>query len=409
MPSLGFQPEGNATELAAASLQRVELQEWKPKDLLLSPAAVAELSVVQSSILSVQLLPNGLTRLTPGPIIGHIRIGSIEIVISPKTPIPMLLLLLAEVHDLARIIPTFAGYALSADLVDLLIGAFLRLADDVIRKGLKRAYVSREDELVPVRGRVDIRQTTAIQMRGRARVWCSYEDYSADCPENRALLATLNAIAENRSLLPERRQLAHRLAADFSEVSPVRLHGSDIAQISCDRLSTHYEPALHLARVILDGMGLVNTFGGVQSSGFLLDMNQLFEQFIFRRLSRILWENQITVEQQVTISFDEDDQAIIRPDLVIRGRSGGCVIADTKYKAITAPEPNDLYQMLAYCRVFNVRHGIIITLGHATRSLRVRDGQTTIDLQSVSLDGTGGDIEHSMEKLAGHIKTILGY
>ena len=387
---------------------RIEIKEWESKDYFIPQTAVLDLTRCQSKVLSLQMLPSGAARLTAGPYVGRMRFSKVDIVLRPKRPMPSLLTLLAEVHELTDLVPELAGYQTTPEIVDLLIQIFLRQVDDLVRSGLKRTYVNREEELVPVRGRLDVRRTFALHMRARARVWCSFEDYTLDGIENRALLAALLAIASNGVLLQARRRVAHKLTGDFAGVSAVPMMAKDVGAINCDRLSAHYEPVLRLAQVILASMGLSNDFGGVESNGFMLNMNRLFEQFIYRRLYHLLSPDGIAVNEQRQFAFDEQQQAVIKPDLVLQSPRGRRLVADTKYKDKRDPEPADLYQMLTYCRVLHVTHGILITLGnHATRRYRVHDGETTIEVVPVNLDGSVADVHASVDALAGQIRERL--
>ncbi|PHR90086.1 MAG: hypothetical protein COA78_35445 [Blastopirellula sp.] len=354
------------------------------------------------------MLPSGATRLTAGSYVGRMRFNDVDVVIRPKRSMPSLLTLLAEVHDLTNLVPELAGYQTTPEIVDLLIQIFLRQIDGLVRSGLKRTYVNCEEELVPVRGRIDVPRSLALHMRGRARVWCSFEDFTLNCVENQALLAALLAISPNGGLLQARRRVAHKLSGDFVGVSALPMTAKNVQAINCDRLSKHYEPVLRLAQVILASMGLSNDFGGVESNGFLLNMNSLFEKFIYRRLLHLLSPDGITVNEQSNFAFDEQQQAIIRPDLVIQSPRGLRLVADTKYKDKYKPEPADLYQMLAYCRVMHVTHGILITLGNReTRRYSVCDGETTIEVIAVNLDGSIQDIHASVDTLACQIRERL--
>ena len=189
-----------------------------------------------------------------------------------------------------------------------------------------------------------MRRTLALHMRARPRVQCCFEEYTLDAPENRALLATLHAIAANGSYLPIRRRVAHKLVSDFSGVRRVIMRSSDIEEMHCDRLMVHYEPVLRLAQVILAAMGVAHDFGGLGANGFLLNMNVLFEKFIIQRLRRILHRHGIVVRPQQISPFDQRGQAEIRPDLIIQGPHGRRIVADTKYKEKPDPETHDLYQ-----------------------------------------------------------------
>jgi 5-methylcytosine-specific restriction enzyme subunit McrC len=294
-----------------------------------------------------------------------------------------LLGLLTEVHELAGLVPNLVGYDTSTEIVDLLIQIFLQQVDQLVRGGLKKSYLDFEEELTAVRDRIDVRQTMTSQLRGRPKVFCRFEEFSLDGPENRTLLATLWTIVRCAAVLPERRRFAHRLTAD-------------------------YEPVLRLAHVILASLGITHEFGHLQAEGFQLNMNSLFEKFVFRRLRKELTPQSLRVTDQTSFDFDEQSQANIRPDILIRSRSGKRLVADTKYKLSSKPDPDDLYQILAYCRVLQIDRGLLITAGSSTNlTYSVRDGQTTIDVVSVDLSGSLDDVHESMQKLAQFIIDCL--
>jgi len=408
MPATTSTPIQAAPSTEGEKRYRIELKEWESKDFWLSQAALSDLVRCESKVLGVQILPGGATRVTAGPFVGRLRLGLCDIVLLPKRPIPSLLTLLSEVHELTHLVPELAGYATTPEVVDLLVQVFIRQVNELVRQGLKRTYVNRDEDLVFIRGRINVRQTFALHMRARPLARCSYEDFTLDGVENRTLLAALSAVASNASLLQVRRRAARKLTGDFVGVRSAPLLASDVKQIACDRLSAHYEPVLRLAKIILASMGLANDFGATGTNGFILNMNSLFEQFIYRRLFRMLGADGIAVRRQLTVPFDEDEQAEIRPDLLIQSRRGKRIVADTKYKDKKGAEPADLYQMLAYCRVLRVNHGILITLGeHTTRGYEVCDGQTTIEVVPVDLDGSVLDVERSIVRLANQFRERL--
>jgi 5-methylcytosine-specific restriction enzyme subunit McrC len=319
-----------------------------------------------------------------------------------------LLGLLTEVHELAGLVPNLVGYDTSTEIVDLLIQIFLQQVDQLVRGGLKKSYLDFEEELTAVRDRIDVRQTMTSQLRGRPKVFCRFEEFSLDGPENRTLLATLWTIVRCAAVLPERRRFAHRLTADFEHVSTIQVEPVNPTTIQCDRLTMHYEPVLRLAHVILASLGITHEFGHLQAEGFQLNMNSLFEKFVFRRLRKELTPQSLRVTDQTSFDFDEQSQANIRPDILIRSRSGKRLVADTKYKLSSKPDPDDLYQILAYCRVLQIDRGLLITAGSSTNlTYSVRDGQTTIDVVSVDLSGSLDDVHESMQKLAQFIIDCL--
>ena len=176
-----------------------------------------------------------------------------------------------------------------------------------------------------------------------------------------------------------------------------------IAVVVADGCGMSTANELHQVRQL--SLAYLKLMGGVQSSGFLLSMHDLFERFVFRRLSGLLSAHGLVVRGQLTMPFDADGQATIRPDLVIHTNNRIRLVADTKYKDVSAPEPADLYQMLAYCRVMKIDYGLLITAGKQTpMTYRVSDGETVIDVRSVDLDGPIADVNKSVEALATWIR-----
>lgn len=163
-----------------------------------------------------------------------------------------------------------------------------------------------------------------------------------------------------------------------------------------------------MAHLILDRLGIQHDFGGMEANGFLLDMNRLFEVFVCRKLQKALAPARIRVDAQATFPFDVAGQAVIKPDLMIRGPNGRQIVADTKYKIGTRPEPSDLYQMLTYCCVRRISHGILITAGNgAPQQYQVHDGKTVIVVTPVNLSGSVSNIDASIDELAAMISRLL--
>lgn len=393
---------------SASSPRQIDLVEWERQDLRLTPSEVADVLRCPNHVLQIQALPGGMCRLQTGATVGRLQLGSVGIRILPKTPMPSLLAMLAEVHELAQLTPQLTDYETTHEVIDLLVQIFLGQVERVVRQGLKRTYIEEAEALVAVRGRIDLPRTVSLHLRGRAKAHCRYEDFTLDGPENGLLLAALHAVRGTRTLPVARRNMAHRIAAEFGGVRPRVQPCADASPAGLDRLNQHYHPSLQLASLILQCMGITQEFGMTEADGFLLDMNQLFERFVCRKLEKLLQPDGVRVQSQRSSSFDEGKQAAIQPDILIQSRQGKRLVADTKYKIGTTAQSSDLYQMLAYCRVLDISHGLLLTTGKGQqRRYEVLDGATTIDVIPVDLGGTVDGIEQSLLHLAGSIKLLL--
>lgn len=398
---------GHVSAMDAGKLE-IELQEWQPREYVLTQSQILELMKLPGNLVEIQALPSGATRLRAKAVVGRLCTDHLEILIRPKCPVPSLLSMLAEAHELSKLVPRLVGYETSQEIVDLLVQVFLKQIDHITRLGLKRNYVPRQEDLQAVRGRINVRQTVTLHLRGQPRVNCSYEDYTIDVPENQLLLTALRAVSRNKALPSIRRSLAHMFTGEFPGVHEFTEGQRGWVPVTSDRLNPQYEPALKMALLILQSMGIQHEFGRAEVSSFTLDMNKLFEKFIFRKLQKLLDKKGVAVRAKQEFDFDEQKQAKIEPDLVFQSHQGRRVVGDTKYKLDSAPEPGDRYQMLAYCRILKVPCGILITAAATgNRLYTVKDGATTILVVPINLNRPLPEIEGALQALADQVLGLL--
>ena len=129
--------------------------------------------------------------------------------------------------------------------------------------------------------------------------------------------------------------------------------------VEFDRLNEHYREVVALSRMVLRHSEYQAERGTVRAPGFLVDMNQLFQDFLTVALREELGVSKDRFGESGIDSLDEGGKVSLRPDLVWRDR-GGCVfVGDAKYKRIVHERiPNaDIYQMLAYVTALDLPGG----------------------------------------------------
>ena len=116
---------------------------------------------------------------------------------------------------------------------------------------------------------------------------------------------------------------------------------------------------MELSRLILRHSAFESGWGEVRASGFLMDMNALFQEFLTVALREMLGVSSHTFGECPIPTLDKGGHVHLRPDLVWRDGSDFIFVGDAKYKNITCEKvPNaDIYQMLAYCTVANLTWG----------------------------------------------------
>ena len=126
-------------------------------------------------------------------------------------------------------------------------------------------------------------------------------------------------------------------------------------------MNEHYRPAHTLAWLILDGLGIQDLFnaGQIGHFAFMLDMNLLFEQFVWRVLERLCSTTVGKVKYQSknkSILWDVVNHRTYRqiiPDLLVEkafNETHTAIPVDAKYKRYDQGKisNSDLYQMFLY-------------------------------------------------------------
>lgn len=176
-------------------------------------------------------------------------------------------------------------------LTPLIIIHFLTVVEGIAKRGLKRGYVHREENLKKVKGRIRIltNERKNIIPRRFDRVYCQYNEFTVDIPENRlikkALLFAQKELARLSSFKHSSRALLleNKCLAAFSQVSP-EIELRDVKLIKSHKLFREYDLAVKLAKTILRR----NDYSIKKASEkkgttpvFWLNMALLFEHYVY--------------------------------------------------------------------------------------------------------------------------------
>ncbi|MGI8333691.1 McrC family protein [Actinomadura scrupuli] len=249
------------------------------------------------------------------------------------------------------------------DLVCLLLA---RETDKLLRHGLRRDYLRREESLPAVRGRLLIDRQILRRYGQLDRLECRYDELSSDIPDNQLCGAALQVAARSTGD-PTVRASARRLAADFADVCvPDRLNiRATEERLTYHRGNEHYRNAHRWALLLLRGAAFSDLYSatGPSSQAFMIDMNVLFEKFVTQLLRDATRGSGIAVRDQDSLDKaichqDGHSYTTITPDIqLVHGHGPGawrCSI-DAKYKLYTdnKVKPGDLYQSFTYAQALS--------------------------------------------------------
>jgi 5-methylcytosine-specific restriction enzyme subunit McrC len=252
------------------------------------------------------------------------------------------------------------------NLLDLIGLLLVEAAEDVVRQGLLRDYVERDDLLSVARGRLLLDRQVLERFGQVDRLYCRFDEHEQDITENRLLaLALTRAGIAVRD--PEVKRRARRLSSLFREICDPDVLDLDAARnLAYDRMNAYYRGAHELAWLLLGGLGVEDVLatGTTDSFAFLLNMNLLFERFVWTLFSRVFHGTEVHVAYQkrnpLTIWDPDANQSYqtIIPDLLLYRRHVGNRLrlpVDAKYKLYDerSISPEDVYQAFMYSYGFS--------------------------------------------------------
>jgi len=342
-------------------MERLTLAENQSAGVPLILSATEAAALNQTSLVQAVPALEGGWRLFPClNKVGAIRVGERDIVVQPKARFSALLFMLAYTQDQGFSPAEFEGLA-DDDLWPAVGETLIRLTERALERGVLRGYVTKDERLPVVRGRIRISDQLTRHQGIPVPLEVRYSDFSIDTPENRILRAALRRMASVERLPGDiARNLRHlegRLSA-ATRLTP----GATRPAWSPNRLNERYVPALRLAELILDSIGLATAEGEQPMASFAVNMAAVFEAFVSTALNEALttMSTGLTREQYATY-LTYDKRFLVKPDVVhiIDGRVSA--VYDAKYKL--EEKLSDLYQMLAYCTILGLTTGHLVYAG----------------------------------------------
>ena len=256
------------------------------------------------------------------------------------------------------------------DLLELLIRLFADRLLAAVRRGLPRLYLTQEEDLRLLCGRLDIkRQTTHLAVRPD-RLACRFDELSEDTPLNRVLKASVSRLVRVARSAANTRSLAE-LTARFESVSdsPDPLHET----VRLDRTNAAFHDLHRLACLFLAGDWQSTASGEAAGFALLFPMNELFEAFVGRSLKRALAPCPVHLQHRgrhALAGADGRRLFALRPDAVIEAADGPIVL-DAKWKPLEPGDEtlgiaqSDIYQLLAYRQAYGAARLILLYPWHS--------------------------------------------
>lgn len=307
-------------------------------------------------------LRNGL-KITSLSWVGVIELESIRIIIKPKfnNSFKSLIDMICFVEQ----IPFYEWKDTRAikgknNFEELLIRLFITELNKLLNTGIVKDYVDEEDNLRQMKGRPDFVKNMQVNLSRPTRIFCRYDELVTNIDENKVLRSALE-VASRFNLQKSTLQKLNRFRSEFEALCETYTK-EELPVFKYHRLNLHYELAHRISYYILKKTFVKNIYSFKQDSFFsiLIDMNELFEKFVYTVLKKYLPKH-LQVKSSVriydAITVYSKNYRVIIPDIVIIDKqNNSALVIDAKYKhyGIKKVETGDIYQLAFYAQYFHI-------------------------------------------------------
>ena len=352
--------------------------------------------------------------------VGIIKINNLIIEILPKISLSndiikdreILVFMLSKCNKLSvDINELLNSNILSNSLLDILAKVFSKKLLNELQKGLYREYVSKEEALSTIKGKILISKSIKENTINKNKMNCKYDEFTEDNLFNAILKRAISVILFSIKNDDVKKEL-NIINNVLNYISDIYIPNNIILNYKLNRMNNRFLECFTLAKLILLNSSMDKSLGKENGFSILFEMNYLYEEYIGVLLKEVFNDTNISINTQEKSRYllwntlKERNEIALKPDIVIYKDNKPKVIIDTKWKSssinnIEIYSQSDIYQMYAYITTYAECEECILLypkfedISHSYWKLNQNIGDKKILISEISLES----YEKSKEEL----------
>ena len=150
-----------------------------------------------------------------------------------------------------------------------------------LKQGLHREYVSHNESLILMRGKIDLPGTIQNRIQRKQKLVCEYDELSENNIYNQILKTTILYLLQDAEVKKERKAQLKKLLLFFDGVEQLLPSEIQWSRLQFHRNNMNYKMLLNLCYLLLDGMLQTTDKGKYRLAAFSEEsMSSLYERFI---------------------------------------------------------------------------------------------------------------------------------
>ncbi len=305
---------------------------------------------------------------------------------------------------------------------ELCAAVLLKGVSAQLKRGLGREYITKEEPLSLLRGKLEISESVKIQSMLRKQMVCSYDDFSVDSYINRIIKTTMLLLLRS-DISKSRKKELRKLLVFFDDVGTLDLYTIDW-NVYYDRNNQTYRMLISICELVIKGLLQTNSDGSVSLMDFedSQGMSHLYEKFILEYFRKNFPQIHVSASQ---IPWALDDKKtellpIMQSDIMLSYQDTVLII-DAKYYAEHTTQirydahtvySGNLYQIFTYVKNKDAEfagkpHTVSGMLLYARTDEIIQPDQTyqmhgnRIDVQTLDLNCDFAEIADQLDQIVG--------
>ena len=151
-----------------------------------------------------------------------------------------------------------------------------------VKKGITKDYINESNELATVKGKINITQTIKNNSLTRNRLYCDYDEFSANNPLNQIIKTTSYYLINSKYIGKVTKKELKKTMVYFSNVDVVEISSINWKSLIYNRNNKSYKQIIVLCELILKGLIVSDKKGDARFNEFLDEtaLHRIYENFI---------------------------------------------------------------------------------------------------------------------------------
>lgn len=251
------------------------------------------------------------------------------------------------------------------DALNLLGRVLVTGSNNLLKKGLDKAYITVTEEYPGIKGKIDFKESLNKQLFHQGRAVCTYDEFSSNVLLNQIIKAVLRKLTRFPQLDKKLKSEVWDSFYRFHEVDEIDVQLHDLKKVRIHRNNYAYDFLMRICRMIVENAVLDENSGTYQFKDFTRNekaMAALFEDFVRNFYAKEQQRYRVRredIQWQVEALYNSPLSLLpkMQTDITLESKDHKLII-DTKYYRQTLSTHYDtekfhssnLYQIYSYLK-----------------------------------------------------------